>query len=363
MKEDDYWQGPEFIDDLINQLPAAIFWKNTRSVFLGCNQYFADLAQLASPKDIIGKTDYDLPWGKYESDLYRLDDQEVMNSGLPKLGIEEPQTLSNGRVITLLTNKIPLFTKQKVLVGIFGIYHDITARKEMELTLQKAKNEAEAANLAKTEFIANMSHDIRTPLSGIVGMSELLEEDVQHLEQRQYAHWIRESGVQLLGLLNGILDVVSASHVSEHDLNEEAFDLRLCIQDIVQLELPTTQLKQIDLQVDVEASVPTYIISDRTKIHRILLNLLGNAIKFTSTGSITILVKCLLSDDESVRLLFSVKDTGIGIPEQLQDKVFVLQRDLCGTWCGITYCSVICQIIGRGNQTEKPYGGGDHILF
>ena len=109
LKEKNYWDNYKFINDLINQLPTAIFWKNTESVFLGCNQYFADLAQVSSSINIIGKTDYDLPWGMYEGDSYIKDDQEIINSKLPKLNIEETQTLADGRVITLLTNKIPLF--------------------------------------------------------------------------------------------------------------------------------------------------------------------------------------------------------------------------------------------------------------
>ena len=145
-EEDKYWQGLGFIDDLINQLPAAIFWKNTESIFLGCNQFFAEFAGLSSPKEIIGKVDYDLPWGKHESDLYRIDDQEVILSQQPKLGIEESQTLSNGKTVTLLTNKIPLISKENVVVGLLGIFQDITARKEMERSLENAKNQAEAAN-------------------------------------------------------------------------------------------------------------------------------------------------------------------------------------------------------------------------
>lgn len=322
IKEDDYWQERGFIDDLINQLPAAIFWKNTQSVFLGCNKYFADLASLSTPKEIIGKTDYDLPWGANEGDSYRKDDQEVMFSKLPKLGIEESQTLSNGKVITLLTNKIPLFSKQKVVVGLLGIFHDITARKEMERSLEKAKNQAEAANQAKIAFIANMSHDIRTPLSGIVGISSLLEEDAKNTEQKQYAHWIKESGDQLLGLLNGILEVVSADNICESDLHEEIFDLRQCIYDIIQLERPTTTLKKLALQVEIDKAVPQYIVSDRTKLHRVLLNLLGNAIKFTAVGHIRIEVKCLSSDNEQAQIQFGVSDTGIGISKTMQDEVF-----------------------------------------
>ena len=334
-KEDQYWQERGFIDDLINQLPAAIFWKNTESVFLGCNQYFADFAELSSPKEIIGKTDYDLPWGKHEGGLYRRDDQEVMRSQQPKLGIEESQTLSNGKTITLLTNKIPLFSKQKVVVGLLGIFQDITTRKEMERSLEKAKNQAEAANLAKTEFIANMSHDIRTPLSGIIGMSKLLEENLQHPEQKQYAQWVNESGEQLLGLLNGILDVVSTENVSEHVLRNEVFDLRQCIYNIFQLEMPTIALKGLHLRVDIDEAIPQYLVSDRTKLHRILLNLLGNALKFTNIGSVAIEVKLLTHHKEHVKLQFRVLDTGIGIPDALQKNVFDRFFRVCPSYKGV----------------------------
>ena len=321
-EEENYWNERDFLNDLIDQIPAAIFWKNTDSVFLGCNQYFANLAALSSPKDIIGKTDYELPWGKHQADLYRKDDQEIIVSKKPKMAIEESQTLENGKMITLLTNKIPLFSKKSHVVGVLGIYQDITSRKEMELSLEQTKNQAEAANKAKTEFIANMSHDIRTPLSGIVGMSGLLEESVHKPEQKQYAEWIYESGEQLLGMLNGILDVVSAEQINEYDLHEDTLDVRQCIQDVVKLELPAVKLKGLDIHINIDEQVPKYIVSDSTKLHRVLLNLLGNAIKFTHTGYVAIQVNLRMNNQQPAQLQFNVIDSGIGIPIQLQNKVF-----------------------------------------
>lgn len=370
-KEDKYWQEHGFLDDLINQLPAAIFWKNTKSVFLGCNQYFADLAKLSSPKEIIGKTDYDLPWGKHEGDLYRQDDQEVMLNKKPKLGIEESQTLADGNVITLLTNKIPLFSKRDVVVGILGIFQDITARKEMERSLEKAKNQAEAANLAKTEFIANMSHDIRTPLNGIIGMSELLEDSLHDPEQKQYAQWVNESGEQLLGLLNSILDVVSTENVHEHDLQEEVFDIRQCVEDIFQLELPTIKLKGLERRIIIDALVPQYILSDRTKLHRILLNLLGNAIKFTNKGHVGIEVQLLANHNDLVTLQFCVVDTGIGIPDRLQQRVFdrffrgspSYKGIYSGQGVGLHIAQLYAKLLGGEIQLTSQEGFGTTFYF
>ena len=125
-KNDNYWTGLDFIHDLLDQIPAAIFWKDTASVFLGCNKYFADVAGLSCTSDIVGKMDCDLPWGQFQGDLYVQDDQLVMKSREPKLGIEEPQTFSNGEEIVLLTNKLPLFSFFFYFDGVLGIYDDIT---------------------------------------------------------------------------------------------------------------------------------------------------------------------------------------------------------------------------------------------
>ncbi|CDZ77574.1 Aerobic respiration control sensor protein ArcB [Legionella massiliensis] len=322
IKEDAYWSERKFLRDLVDQLPAAIFWKNTSFVFLGCNKFFADLAGISSPRDIIGKTDYDMPWGATQGDVYRKDDQYILEHKQAKLGIEEPQTLADGRDIVLLTSKIPLFSDNNEVVGILGIYHDITERKKIERSLEHAKNRAEIANQAKTEFIANMSHDIRTPLSGIIGMSKLLEDGAKTAEERQYARWVNESGEQLLSLLNGVLDVISADNTREGDVHVETFNIRQSIENIVHLELPTVKLKNLDLRSNIDDDIPDFIIGDRIKLHRIILNILGNAIKFTEKGYVAIILKKVGEEKGVITIEFSIKDTGIGIPDKLQEKVF-----------------------------------------
>ena len=308
---------------IIDQIPNHyIFWKDRNSAYLGCNSALANSVGLKSSADIIGKTDYDLPTAKEQSDAYRADDLLVMESGLPKLNIEEYQTLADGEQRTLSTSKSPLFDDQGKVCGVLAIYSDITKQKKIEAELRVAKEAAEAANHAKTAFIANMSHDIRTPLTGIIGLSALLEDGALSPEEKQNAHWIHSSSEQLLSLLNGIIDVVSADNVGENEVHEEPFDLRQCIEGIVQLQLPTTKYKNLDLRVHIDKNIPAQIISDRMKLHRILLNLLGNAIKFTKTGHITIDIKCLQITESDVKLEFGVTDTGVGIPPELQEKVF-----------------------------------------
>lgn len=299
-----------------------IFWKDIHSVYLGCNEALAKSLQLPSSNAIVGKTDYDLPTTKEQSDAYRADDKDVMSTRQAKFNIEERQTLPDGSERVLLTSKAPLFDGQGNVYGVLGIYSDITESKNMQISLEKAKNEAEAANRAKTAFIANMSHDIRTPLTGIVGISELLEQDVRVSERKRYAQWINQSGHQLLNLLNSILEVVSSENISETAVYEEPFDLRQGIQDIVQLQLPTVKLKNLLIESKIDNAIPNLIVSDRTKLHRIVLNLVSNAIKFTHQGSITINAHSLCDTKEGVKLRISVADTGIGIPDALQDRVF-----------------------------------------
>ncbi|WED42098.1 PAS domain-containing hybrid sensor histidine kinase/response regulator [Legionella cardiaca] len=312
----------QLTNTIIDHLPAQIFWKDKNLLYVGCNMAFVKSLGLQSKKDIIGKSDFDLPVSEKSSITYRADDRKIIESKKPKLNIEECQILTDGTERILSTSKVPLINEQGEVYGVLGIYIDITERIKMERILAKAKEEAEISNRAKTEFITNMSHDIRTPVSGIIGISKLLEERVVDSEEKQYAQWINESGEQLLGLLNSVLDIISASHSIENQLIEEEFDLYQTLKNLVTLELPTVKLKQLELKIDFDKTIANTIITDRTKLVRILLNLVGNAIKFTDKGAITIKVLNLKEEPDQQLLEFTIADTGIGIPSELQPKVF-----------------------------------------
>ncbi|MFY7698589.1 MAG: ATP-binding protein [Legionella sp.] len=308
-----------FYQSILANMPNNVYWLDRNCVLRGGNNNLARLFGLKSAAELHGLT-YDqmiklANWTEGQGQSFKEAEIQTMNTGTPRLNIEEPVVFVDGNPRYYLSNKVPLYNKKNEIIGVLGISTDIT-------DLKAAKDKAEVANLAKTEFIANMSHDIRTPLSGVVGMSQLLMDILQNPEQKQYAEWVHDSGNQLLGLLNSILETISAEHISENDLRLEAFELRKCIDDIIKLERPTTSLKGLELFVDIDESIPQYIKSDSTKLHRILLNLLGNAIKFTEKGHIKLEVKLVKLENNQATLAFFLNDTGIGIAPDQQPKVF-----------------------------------------
>ncbi|CDZ77795.1 Autoinducer 2 sensor kinase/phosphatase LuxQ [Legionella massiliensis] len=237
--------------------------------------------------------------------------------GMKKDGTEFPVDIS----ISPLKTDEGIFTLA-ALRDISKAVDAISEQKLLKEQLYSKNKELEKQNRLKTEFLANMSHDIRTPLTGVIGLSKLLEKMVQDSEQKKYAQWLGESGKQLLNMLNVILDTISGENIDEANLKEEPFELKQIIQEIYYLELPSTLTKGIELKTHIDTKIPPCFVSDHIKIRRILLNLLGNAIKFTQAGDIKIEVKLLNQEKKHSLLNFSVTDTGSGIPYELQDKVF-----------------------------------------
>ncbi|WP_298622866.1 ATP-binding protein [uncultured Legionella sp.] len=309
----------DYYESMLALMPGHVYWLDRNNVFLGCNDSQAKDACLSSRKEIVGKTNFDMPWKDQAEELNKLNNL-VMDTGVPHTA-EEYAVMAHGMAI-YISHKVPLRNKLNDVIGILGISMEITEHKKMEVALRRAKENAEVANQAKTEFIANMSHDIYTPLSGIVGMSKLMEEKAHNPEQKQYARWINESGEQLLELLKGVMEVAAADNVRESDVQTELFDLYKNIQDIAHLVRPTVQMKRIQLHIELDKNFPRKFITDGTKLYKALLNLVGNAIKFTDEGSVTIKVMVLAQENDYVQLKFSVSDTGIGVPCDLQVKIF-----------------------------------------
>lgn len=180
------------------------------------------------------KTDYDFIWKNQASRIIE-NDKMIMQSR-QGLKLEEEATLSDGKTHTFLTSKEPMFDKNQNVIGIIGVSLDITELKETQEKLEKAKEAAEIASTAKTEFIANMSHDIRTPLSGVVGLGSIVEKEVTDPKIKSKIHDMVKSADELLNMLNEILDVVSLGNISVEDIHEEPFDLIHLIQTIIDLE-------------------------------------------------------------------------------------------------------------------------------
>ncbi len=320
----DHWHSQIteiFFKNITASLPQYLFWKNAHSVYLGCNQNYARLVGLNSPKDIVGKTDADLhfqPSG-HTADIFVRGDQDTL-SGHPITNQEEILVLPNGQKLVTLVSKLPIIEAQQI-VGVVGYFSDITELKEKERELSQAKQQAEAANQAKSQFIANMSHDIRTPLVGLLGMAEILAHKLKNPDDQAAIQDILASGQLLLNLLNEVLEF-SRLENSAMPVYELKFNLKELINQMVALVKPAADAKQLPLQIEFDQHIPAQLIGDRHRIQRIVQNLLTNAVRFTHQGQVTVAVEMVQKKRACALIRILVRDTGIGIPADKQAIIF-----------------------------------------
>lgn len=238
--------------------------------------------------------------------------------------------------------------------------------------IKRRSIKAEESSRAKTEFIANMSHDIRTPLTGIITFSRYLkdQEELSDAARKELASDTYNASNQLLNLLNGVLDVVSADTATDNKIFQNSFDLFQLIEDIIQLEKPAVKSHHLELRLFIDQSLPRYIVSDKTKLHRILLNLVGNAIKFTEHGNIELGATLQSKNDKIVTIVFSVKDTGIGIPEEAKAQVFErfykaspsYKGKYTGSGIGLHIVQKYVQLLGGEIKFHSTFGKGTTFL-
>lgn len=308
------------LESVIKNAPGLLYWKDKNSVYLGCNDEFARLGGLDSSVQARGKTDADLSWADRASEYVEYD-KEVLLTGKSILR-EEMVRVSDDVTWMALSNKVPLLDYKNQVIGVLGITTDITHQKKVEHDLSIAKEQAEAANKAKSEFIANMSHDVRTPLTGVIGASDILEHEGDTHKDRELGHTIHISAERLLQLLDDVLEVISADEVKESSLAFSTFNLENRLDFIRELFTPSARVNHLELSVDLDPDTPLYIVSDRIKIDRIILNLVSNALKFTHSGDINISVRPLEQNDKEAVLEIKISDTGIGISEDQIDKIY-----------------------------------------
>jgi PAS domain S-box-containing protein len=345
------------LHSIINNTSDFIYVKDLQ----GRYQLFNAASEKAVGKrmaEVLGKDDYFL-FPPHEAKTIMASDRQVLE-GQSAITYEEVVTFANGKLMTLLATKGPVFGPDGEKTGLFGIVRDFTERKQMELDLQHAKDAAEVANRAKSGFLAKMSHELRTPLNGILGYTQILSRnDNLTVAQQEGLHIIERSGDYLLALINDILDLAKVE-AGKVELSPTIVSLEELLRGIELLFQMRAEPKGIQFSYQPLSELPMAIEADETRLRQILINLLGNAFKFTERGAVTLTVAYIEGE-----LSFQVSDQGCGIAAADLDKIFLPFQQVGdkkyfgqGTGLGLPITKKLVEMMGGELRVTSTLGQG-----
>jgi len=345
------------------------FWEMDKDLRFS---YFSDQFESVSgvqPNALLGKTREEsgtpqVSTAKWQAHL------ETLKNHQPFRDFIHSRDKSDGERVWLSINGKPIYSDEGEFSGYRGNGSDITVLHEAQQQLVDAKDAAERGNLAKADFLATMSHEIRTPMNGVIGMTELLIDSGLNPEQKQYAKIIRDSGDALLQIINDILDF-SKLEAQEIDLEQLEFSLVDVINGVVSILSPQATEKGLMLSFKLETDSQYHYLGDYGRIRQVLMNLVGNAIKFTRQGAVTIICRQIGINDGTPCIRIEIKDTGIGIPAAVIDKLFdsftqadaSTSRHFGGTGLGLAICRKIIDAMGGEIGVSSKEGEGSHFSF
>ncbi|MCA0457391.1 MAG: PAS domain S-box protein [Chloroflexi bacterium] len=370
-------KNAELLRKVIDSTPDWIFAKDQNFRYLLANRGFAEGIGIPA-EEIVGKTDLEL--GMTEEIVFgdaahhttgiRAEDIAVLTTGE---SIHKPDhwlIKSNNTIVAQDTQIHALRDAKGQPYAVLGFSRDITNRKQIEIDLQQAHQKAIEASQLKSEFLAIMSHEIRTPMNGILGMSELLLDTELSSEQAEFAGIILNEGNSLLTIINDILDF-SKIEAGMMILERVEFVVMDVIERVVEFLNPQRQGKNVTIMSDVDPAIPFTLKGDPTRLRQILINLVGNAIKFTADGEIVVRVKLAARATDQLTLRFEVQDTGIGLSEEDREKLFLpfiqgntgTTRRYGGTGLGLAISHRLTYLMGGEIGVDSVEGDGSTFWF
>jgi len=349
-----------FQRSLLEALPTPVYFKGMDQRYAGFNLAYEKFWGIRR-EDWLGKRVTEVLPNAIGTHHYESDQRLYRDGGVHMY--ESSVTTPDGRTFETVYHKSAFRNADGSVAGIIGVIIDITEMKH-------AQSKAEAASRAKSEFLANMSHEIRTPMNGIIGMTDLVLDTPLADQQREYLCLVKSSSEHLLTLLNDILDF-SKIEAGKLELESIDFDLRVSLQDTIKLLSLRAQQKGLSLTLDIQADVPSFVRGDPARIKQLIFNLVGNAIKFTADGGITVRIRQIQAEAEMTVLVFEVIDTGVGITEAQQKTIFeefsqadnTISRRFGGTGLGLSISSRLAKLMGGEIGVTSSAGHGSTFHF
>ncbi|HEX6704063.1 MAG TPA: ATP-binding protein [Albitalea sp.] len=355
---------------LADLMPHRIYAKDAEGRFVFANMAVARGMGADSPADLLGRTDSDF-YPAADAAQYAAEERDIMESHQPMVNHEEfvyyTRSSSNA---WMLTTKVPVVDDDGKVMGIAGINCDITRRKQAELAMRDAKLEAERATQAKTELLAVVCHELKTPLNAVLGYSKLLQARSGLSDQEMFRlGTIERAGQHLLLLSNDLLDVSKpeTANLEPSPTNVYLHELLRGVVSIIELRAAE---KGLDFDCIVDPGLPLVAQVDSRRLSQILLNLLANAVKFTDSGRIWLRVRCLSVKDSAARIHFEVEDTGVGMRSDELSKIFepfvqlgTAQRRADGVGLGLAISRKLVEVMGGAMEVKSTVGRGSTFSF